>query len=271
MNASRPLCLAVLLGVAAAAPAPAQEPQARLQLSEAERALQQARLALRLRENLELSWTEEAAREPVAALLELGADAEGAGEAADALLLPHERLRLQAELAALDDALLARATQRTLLLLEAGLEVDPALRQLPGDPPEPWLAAAALDEAALLRRLRAPTRRAEVRALVREHALLHARLDHLETRVLPAHEANAAGALVGFLSGEVALEDVLTALHALTAWQQEAVRGRVRREHLVHLLASLLRCAPEEVVGAGRPQPPAAPGGTPMVRWRARP
>ncbi|HET9451367.1 MAG TPA: hypothetical protein VFO83_10815 [Aggregicoccus sp.] len=248
--------------------AAAQERAAPLPLAPAERTLQRARLLLRLRENQEAARVEEAARDWTARLLTLGTEQEGPGDHAPPPLLPHERLRLEAELATLEARLLARAAERTLLLTGGGLAQDPARRLLPGDPPQPWLGAASLDEAALARRLKEPARRAPLRALVREHALLQARLDGLEARVLPVHEVALAAALAGLVDGQVPLGDVLAVREALTGGQLEVVALRVRRELQVHLLAALLECSAEAVVApAPRPGPPraaAAPAPRPL-------
>jgi len=247
--ASMMVLLLLLPGAAAA-----QEAQAPLTLSGAERRLQRAQVLLRLRENREAAQVEEAARDWTARLLTLGTEREGPGESALPPLRAHERLRLEAELATLEQRLLARAVERTRLLTGAGLAQDPALRLLPGDPPEPWLGDTALDEAALARRLRSPARREALRATVREHALLQARLDGLEARVLPVHDVALAAAVVGLLEGEVPLTDALAVRHALTEGQLEAVALRVRRELQVHALAALLDCSAEEVVGPAAPR-----------------
>ena len=255
----------VLLLLWLAGPAAGQEQAAPLRLAPQDQALQRARLLLRLRENLEVQGVEEAARARVARLLALGTDAAGPEETAAAPLRPHERLRLEAELAERDGRVLALSAQRTLLLLEAGLAVDPARLQLPGDPPEPWLGDLSLDERALLRRAHDDVQREQVRVQVREHALLQVHLDGLQARVLPAHEAALQAALAGLLQGEGTVEDVLDAQAALTAVQREAVGLRVRRELAVHALAVLLGCRPEEVV-AVRAAPVRAAGGVPVAR-----
>lgn len=229
----------------------AQDGLVRLGVASGERARQASRTGLRLRENAEAERIEEAARDDVARLLSRGAENPGPETARDVPPLPErDRRRLEQELAVLDARVAARAAQRAAWLRAAGLEVDPALRLLPGDPPEPWLADVTLDPAVLVARVHDASRRELVRAYVHEHAGLQARLATLEALVPVQTEAlaRARGELV---EGRAPLEDVLTLLRANLALELEVLALRVRREQSVWELAALLECTPESVVVAG--------------------
>ncbi|RKG97139.1 hypothetical protein [Corallococcus carmarthensis] len=229
----------------------AQEVPVRLRAASGERARQAAQVGLRLRENEEAARIEEAAREDVARLLSRGMENPGPETAQDVPPLPdRDRRRLEQELVTLDARVSARAAQRARWLLAAGLEVDPVLRRLPGEPPEPWLADVTLDADALLARVHDASRRELVRAYVREHAGLQARLATLEALVTVQGEA-LARARGGLVEGLAPLEDVLALQRANLSLKLEVLALRVRREQGVRELAALLECTPESVVVAG--------------------
>ncbi|MBN8228440.1 hypothetical protein JYK02_13095 [Corallococcus macrosporus] len=229
----------------------AQDGLARMGVASGERARQAAQAGLRLRENEEAARIEAAARDDVAELLSRGTRNPGPETERDVAPLPErDRRRLERELAALDARVAARADQRARWLLAAGLELDPALRRLPGDPPEPWLADVTLDPAPLLARVHDASRRELVRAYVREHAGLQARLATLAALV-PVQAEAFARARGGLVEGRVPLEDVLALLRANQALELEVLALRVRREQSVQELAALLACTPEAVVVTG--------------------
>ncbi|WP_375757226.1 hypothetical protein [Corallococcus exercitus] len=250
MRLSRRLLLSLCLWLGPSG-ALAQDGLARLGVASGERARQLAQVGLRLRENAEAARIEEAARDDVAELLSRGTRNAGPETERDVPPLPDsDRRRLAQELAALDARVAARAAWRARWLVAAGLEVDPVLRRLPGDPPEPWLADVTLDPAALVARVHDASRREQVRAYVREHAGLQARLATLEALV-PVQAEALARARGGLVEGRVPLEDMLTRLHVNLALELKVLALRVRREQTVRELAALLACTPESVVVTG--------------------